>query len=128
MMLKCCLEETPSMDKEEAIDDLAAVLFKDCDADDSGTITLEELKSALKSNDALFQALSVCTSIWIKPKFINKKKKTKFKRFIEMVVNRRATFIFWTSYILVNLACILSALFTYIDHSFLVIIARTMGT
>lgn len=127
MMLKCCLEETPSMDKDEAIDDLAAVLFKDCDADDSGTVSLEELRSALKRNDALFKALSVCTSIWIKPKFINKKKKTPLKRFIEMVVNRRATFIFWTSYVIVNLACMITAFLNYIDRSCWVITARIMG-
>jgi Ca2+-binding EF-hand superfamily protein len=28
MMLKCCLEDSPSLDVEETVDDLAAVLFK----------------------------------------------------------------------------------------------------
>ena len=127
MMLKCCLEDTPSLDKDEAIDDLTAVLFKDCDADDSGTICFDELRMALKRNEALFKALSVSTSIWIKPKFIHKKKKTRLMRLRDMIVNRRATLIFWSAYLLINLACMLTAFFTYYGNSPWLVTARVMG-
>lgn len=127
MMLKCCLEETPSMDKEEAIDDLTAVLFKECDADDSGSINFEELRSALKRNEALFKALSVSTSIWIKPKFINKQKKTHIKRIKDTIVNNRSTFIFWSAYIAISLACICTAYDNYHNKAPWLIVARIFG-
>jgi Ca2+-binding EF-hand superfamily protein len=73
MMLKCCLADSPSLDTNETIEDLTAILFKEHDHDKSGNISLEELKNAFKKHDTIFKTLTVSTSIWIKPKFISKR-------------------------------------------------------
>jgi hypothetical protein len=98
------------------------------DHDDSGDITLEELKAAFKKHESLFKTLTVSTSIWIKPKFITvQHKRTYYHKIKEIVINKRALCIFWTSYILINFACMLTALLSYIDKSPFVIIARMFG-
>lgn len=63
MMLRCCLEESPSLDLEETVDDLSALLFKHLDKDDSGDISIDELKSAFKEHYDLYKSLSLSTSI-----------------------------------------------------------------
>ncbi|CAF0736842.1 unnamed protein product [Brachionus calyciflorus] len=127
MMLKCCLEDTPSLDKNETIDDLAAVLFKDTDSDDSGTISIDELKKAFKRHESLFKTLSMSTSIWIKPKFINKKKQKWHGKIKEKIVNNRAHVIFWSLYSIVHFLCALTALITYRKENIFVIFARMCG-
>jgi Ca2+-binding EF-hand superfamily protein len=90
MMLKCCLQETPSLDMEETVDDLTAILFKENDRDNSGNISLDELKHAFKKHESLFKTLTVSTSIWIKPKFINKShRNSTFHKMKNAIVNKR---------------------------------------
>ncbi len=129
MMLKCCMEESPSLDMQETVDDLTAVLFKDIDKDDSGDISFEELKNAFGRHISLFKTLSVSTAIWIKPKYVkNKQPKNKLVNKVkEIVVNKRALCIFWSLYVCINLACMITALVTYIDAHPLVICARIFG-
>jgi Ca2+-binding EF-hand superfamily protein/predicted ferric reductase len=128
MMLKCSLEESPSLDTEETVDDLAAFIFKDADTDGSGDISFEELKGAFKRNENLFKSLSMSTSIWIKPKFINKNRKNTFLRLIrDTVINRRAIFIFWSVYILINIVCMVFAYCNYYDKPGWLICARVFG-
>lgn len=128
MMLKCCLENSPSLDMEETVDDLAAALFKDTDKDESGDISIEELKSAFKRHESLFNTLSVSTSIWIKPKFINKtSKRTWYSKIKDSVVNNRAHFVFWSVYTFVHFLCALVAFVSYMDKSIFVIFARICG-
>ena len=83
MLLKCCLEESPSLDIEEAVDDLTTALFRNTDSDCSGDITLAELKEAFRRHDSLFKTLTVSTSVWIKPKFVTQRKKTKWHKRIK---------------------------------------------
>ncbi len=73
MMLKCCLADSPSLDMNETIEDLTAILFKAHDRDCSGNISLDELKHAFAKHESIFKTLTVSTSIWIKPKFISKR-------------------------------------------------------
>lgn len=127
MMLKCCLDDTPSLDKEETVDDLAAALFRDTDSDESGEISLEELKSAFKRHESLFKTLSVSTSIWIKPKFINKKKQKWYHKLKEQILNNSATVIFWTCYGIIHFLCALTAYLSYRNENLFVIIARICG-
>jgi Ca2+-binding EF-hand superfamily protein/predicted ferric reductase len=129
MMLKCCLEESPSLEIEETVDDLASVLFKDIDKDDSGDITLAELKQAFKQNEALFKSLSVCTSIWIKPKFINKiGKRSLFGQIKDFIVNKKALVFFWGIYTIISLLCIGAAYYNYEDSgNWKLIGARVFG-
>ena len=128
MMLRCCMDDSPSLDVQETVDDLATVLFRDTDIDDSGDISLNELKEAFKRHDGLFKSLSVSTSIWIKPKFINKTRKenvfAKAKRTIE---NKRPQIIFWSLYLAINMACMITAYITYQNSSPWVICARIFG-
>ena len=127
MLLKCCMEDTPSLDKEETVDDLAAALFRDTDTDESGEISLEELKSAFKRHESLFKTLSVTTSIWIKPKFINKQKKKWYIRLKEKILNNSDTVIFWTCYGIIHFLCALSAFLSYRKENIYVITARIFG-
>ena len=59
LLLRCFLEQSPSLDLEETLVELAATLFKETDVDQSGDISLEELTNALKRNEHLFKVLSL---------------------------------------------------------------------
>lgn len=128
MLLKCCLEDSPSLDIEEAVDDLTAALFRNTDSDCSGDITIEELKEAFRKHDGLFKTLSVSTSVWIKPKFITQRKQHHWsKRLKEKMINKRGIIGFWLVYILINIATTITAYLNYKDEPGLVICARIFG-
>jgi NADPH oxidase 5 len=128
MMLKCCLEDSPSLNKNETVDDLAAALFRNTDIDNSGDISLEELKDAFDKHKAIFNSLSVCTSIWIKPKFVNKPKKNKLLHNIKTrILNEQALFVFWTFYGIIHFGCMLSAFLKYRNENIWTIFARMFG-
>ena len=128
MLLKCCLEDSPSLDIESAVDDLTTALFRNTDTDCSGDITLGELKEAFRKHDSLFRTLTISTSVWIKPKMITHKNKTIWhKRFKEKMRNKRVVILFWFVYALINLATAVTAYFNYKDQPPLVIIARMCG-
>ena len=59
LVFRCFLDQSPSLDLEETLDELTASLFKETDVDQSGDITLEELTNALKRNEHLFKVLSL---------------------------------------------------------------------
>lgn len=59
LLFRCFLEQSPSLDLEETLDELTATLFKETDVDQSGDISLEELTNALKRNEHLFKVLSL---------------------------------------------------------------------
>jgi Ca2+-binding EF-hand superfamily protein len=63
MMLRCCLEDSPSLDLEETVDDLSSLLFKNLVKDDSADISFDELKMAFKEHYDLYKSLSLSTSI-----------------------------------------------------------------
>ena len=63
MMLRCCLEDSPSLDLEETVDDLSSLLFKNLVKDDSADISFDELKTAFKEHYDLYKSLSMSTSI-----------------------------------------------------------------
>jgi hypothetical protein len=128
MLLKCCLEDSPSLSVDEGVDDLAIALFRNTDIDCSGEITLDELKGAFKRHDSLFKTLSINTSIWIKPKFINQRKKRNvYKNFKETLVNRRGLFVFWVVYGLIHIATTIYAYCEYYKETSLYICARIFG-
>lgn len=128
MMLKCCLENLPSLDKNETIEELSVALFQDIDKDSSGDISLDELKDAFRRHTGIYNSLTVSTSIWIKPKFITKNRKMRyFYRLKETITNNRASFTFWSVYTLISVACALTAYFSYSDQNPWVIMARMCG-
>jgi Ca2+-binding EF-hand superfamily protein len=59
LLLRCFLEESPSLDMEETLAELTATLFQETDIDQSGDISFEELADALKRNEHLFKVLSL---------------------------------------------------------------------
>jgi len=59
LLLRCFLEQSPSLDLEETLVELTATLFKETDVDRSGDISLEELTSAFRRNEHLFKVLSL---------------------------------------------------------------------
>lgn len=59
LLLRCFLEQSPSLDLEETLAELTTSLFKETDVDQSGDISLEELISAFKRNEHLFKVLSL---------------------------------------------------------------------
>jgi len=128
MLLKCCLEDSPSLDIEEAVDDLTTALFRNTDSDCSGDITLAELKEAFRRHDSLFRTLTVSTSVWIKPKFVTHKKKLNwYKKLKEKMCNKRGVIVFWFIYALINFATGITAYFNYKDEPIFEIIARMCG-
>ncbi len=73
LLLRCFLEQSPSLDYEETLAELTATLFKETDVDQSGDISLEELINAFKRNEHLFKVLSLRfenknNTIWLKTK------------------------------------------------------------
>ncbi len=75
LLLRCFLEQSPSLDYEETLAELTATLFKETDVDQSGDISLEELINAFKRNEHLFKVLSLRfenknNTIWLKTKRI----------------------------------------------------------
>lgn len=129
MMLKCCLEDSPSLDMQETVDDLAAILFQDVDGDQSGDISLEELKAAFRKHESLFKTLTVSTSIWIKPKFASSQPKHQwYHKLKERIINKRPQCIFWAMYTLISIACIIAAYEQYANEpSIYYIFARIFG-
>jgi Ca2+-binding EF-hand superfamily protein len=59
LLLRCFLDQTPSLDLEETLAELTATLFKETDVDQSGDISLEELTNAFRRNEHLFKVLSL---------------------------------------------------------------------
>jgi len=59
LLLRCFLEQSPSLDLEETLAELTATLFKETDVDRSGDISLEELTSAFRRNEHLFKVISL---------------------------------------------------------------------
>ena len=59
LLLRCFLEQSPSLDMEETLAELTATLFHETDVDQSGDISLEELSNALQRNEHLFKVLSL---------------------------------------------------------------------
>lgn len=128
MLLKCCLEDSPSLDIEEAVDDLTAYFFRDTDIDDSGDITLEELKEAFLKHDGLYKSLSISTSIWIKPKYTNQRKRMNFiQKLKETIENQRGLLVFWCFYILVHILTAVNAYLNYSHKGPWIICARIFG-
>jgi Ca2+-binding EF-hand superfamily protein len=59
LLLRCFLEQSPSLDLEETLAELTTSLFKETDVDQSGDISLEELLNAFRRNEHLFKVLSL---------------------------------------------------------------------
>ncbi len=59
LLIRCFLEQSPSLDLEETLAELTATLFKETDVDRSGDISLEEFASAFRRNEHLFKVLSL---------------------------------------------------------------------
>lgn len=132
LLLKCCIEDTPYADIDQAMEELTDYLFTNSDKDNSGEISFEELQAAFKKYDSIFSQLSFSTSIWIKSKFVRptKQKSVKSKityRMKTYVDNNMPTLFFWSMYMLIHAICSGYALLTYIDKSIWVIIARFFG-
>jgi hypothetical protein len=66
LLLRCFLEQSPSLDLEETLAELTTTLFKETDVDRSGDISLEELLNAFRRNEHLLKVLS----LRLKSKFI----------------------------------------------------------
>lgn len=59
LLLRCFLEQSPSLDMEETLAELTATLFQETDIDHSGDVSLEELSNAFRRNEHLFKVLSL---------------------------------------------------------------------
>jgi Ca2+-binding EF-hand superfamily protein len=59
LLLRCFLEESPSLDMEETVAELTATLFQETDVDQSGDISFDELSNVLRRNEHLFKVLSL---------------------------------------------------------------------
>ena len=59
LLLRCFLEQTPSLDLEETLAELTTSLFNETDVDQSGDVSLDELINAFKRNEHLFKVLSL---------------------------------------------------------------------
>jgi len=128
MLLKCCLEDSPSLDIDEAVDDLTTALFRDTDMDSSGDLTIDELKKAFKKHDGIYKSLTVSTSIWIKPKYASsKKQKNWLQRTHETLLNNRGLLNFWLIYTLIHIATSINAVLNYKHMNGWVICARVFG-
>ena len=119
MMLKCCMEDTPYVDMDQTMEELAAYLFTKTDKDDSGDISFEELQNAFKKYDTIFSQLSFSTSIWIKPKIIKSQHKSgKFvDNWIRYIKNKRPMVIFWLIYTLISIAVGANQIMIYMEDN-----------
>ena len=127
MLLKCCMEDTPYVDTDQTMEELASYLFTNSDKDNSGDINFEELQNALKKYDSIFSQLTFSTSIWIKPKFIGTQHKKGTKGKIQYKLksiwnNKQPQIIFWSIYLAIHFACSFNA---YISYSHMSIWVKT---
>ncbi len=132
LLLKCCIENTPYADIDQAMEELTEYLFSNSDKDNSGEISFEELQDAFKKYDSIFSQLSFSTSIWIKSKFVqpNKSKGVKSKisyRIKNYVDNNMPTLSFWSIYLALHAILSAYAVIEYFDKSIWVVIARFFG-
>ncbi|XP_062502529.1 NADPH oxidase 5-like [Corticium candelabrum] len=67
IVLESCMGESALKLSDEQLDDLTNALFGDMDADESGTITFEELKAQLDRNPSLVENLTVSVPEWLSP-------------------------------------------------------------
>ena len=149
LLLRCFLEESPSLDLEETLAELTASLFKETDVDQSGDISLEELSNAFRRNEHLFKVLSLrlkksdlkskclflifyySTTSWIQPKLASFSKNHKRTLTIRSWMrNNIGLVFFWSVYLFICICILINVLRVYIGQQhahFLIVIARING-
>ncbi|CAF1066670.1 unnamed protein product [Adineta steineri] len=131
LLLRCFLEQSPSLDLEETLAELTATLFKETDVDRSGDISLEELTSAFRRNEHLFKVLSLSTHSWIQPKPVSISKNYKRSLTIRSWIrNNIGLVFFWSLYLFICFCISINVIRVYLIQQqahFLIIIARING-
>lgn len=148
LILRCFLDQSPSLDLEETLAELTATLFQETDVDQSGDITLDELTSAFRRNEHLFKVLSLrfvdvvsisivwrprssSTSSWIQPRPASVSKYFKHTLTLRSQIrNNIGLVFFWSLYLFICIGISINVLYTYIGQQsahFLVVIARVNG-
>ncbi|CAF1293744.1 unnamed protein product [Adineta ricciae] len=131
LLLRCFLEQSPSLDLEETLAELTASLFQETDVDGSGDISLEELTSAFNRNEHLFKVLSLSTTSWIQPKPASISKSHKRSLTIRSWIRNNIDLVFfWSLYLIICLCICINVFRIYLIQQqahFLVIIARING-
>jgi hypothetical protein len=155
LFIRCCLEQSPSLDMEETVAELTASLFEQTNIDRSNDITLDELFNAFQSNEHLFNILSLrcfvhrveqhtivefvfmrfvdilSVNSWIQPKPIAIRTCQENSSTVRSWLRNHVDLIFfWSIYFLVCIIIAVDILHVYVKqhraHSF-VVIARING-
>ena len=58
-VLKACMEESSLSLTEDNLDDLTDVLFDSADADESGSVTFDELRTELEKHPGVIENLTI---------------------------------------------------------------------
>lgn len=66
-VMRACMEENGLQFAEYELDELTRVLFEDADRDETGSITLDELRCQLQSRPGLYENLTVSVERWLLP-------------------------------------------------------------
>ncbi|CAF1166761.1 unnamed protein product [Adineta ricciae] len=131
LLLRCFLEESPSLDMEETLAELTATLFQETDIDQSGDISFEELADALRRNEHLFKVLSLSTSSWIRPKPVSLCKCHKRSSTVRAWIrNNIGLIFFWSLYSFICTCICIDVLHVYVGQQrahFFIVIARLNG-
>ncbi|CAF3560809.1 unnamed protein product [Adineta steineri] len=131
LLLRCFLEESPSLDMEETLAELTATLFQETDIDQSGDINFDELSNALKRNEHLFKVLSISTSSWIRPKPVSISKYHKRSSTVRAWIrNNIGLIFFWSLYSFICTCICVDVIHLYVGQQrvhFLIVIARLNG-
>ncbi|XP_063687525.1 NADPH oxidase 5-like isoform X2 [Bolinopsis microptera] len=67
IVLRSCMDESKLELSEETLDELTQTLFESADADQSGSITFEELHDELLKHPGVIENLTISASNWLKP-------------------------------------------------------------
>ncbi|XP_075526678.1 NADPH oxidase [Dermacentor variabilis] len=66
-VMRACMEENGLQFTEYELDELTNVLFEDADRDETGSVTLDELRCQLQSRPGLYENLTVSVERWLLP-------------------------------------------------------------
>ncbi|ELU05066.1 hypothetical protein CAPTEDRAFT_147607, partial [Capitella teleta] len=130
-VLESCVTESALKISDQDIEDLTTILFEAADADDSGSITFEEMITEFEKHPEALDSLTISAANWLKPPVQATKhnKEETWRRFFtkRFVVNNFRLISFLSVFALVNAVLFAFNAWRYWGANGYVIIARGCG-
>ncbi|XP_053387111.1 NADPH oxidase 5-like [Mercenaria mercenaria] len=127
-VLRACMEESSLSLTEDNLEDLTDVLFDAADEDESGTITFEELRTALEKHPGVIENLTLSAAQWLKPPDSSKGKKSRLRYFTsDYWKNNYRKVAYFLIYWALNIVLYAVAMWQYRESNTWIMFARGAG-